>query len=51
MADFIFGGTEEENAELKKLHAEVVSGLPLTCALYVANIHTDILFVAVVGRF
>jgi hypothetical protein len=24
MADYSFGGTEEENAELKKLNAEVV---------------------------
>lgn len=24
MADFSFGGTDEENAELKKLNAEVV---------------------------
>lgn len=25
MADYTFGGTDEENAELKKLNAEVVS--------------------------
>lgn len=25
MADYSFGGTDEENAELKKLNAEVVS--------------------------
>jgi len=25
MAEYNYGGTEEENAELKKLHAEVVS--------------------------
>lgn len=25
MADYTFGGTEEENAELKKLNTEVVS--------------------------
>ena len=25
MADFTFGGTDEENAELRKLNAEVVS--------------------------
>jgi hypothetical protein len=29
MADFSFGGSEEENAELKKLNAEVVSGFAL----------------------
>jgi hypothetical protein len=27
MTDFSFGGSEEENAELKKLNAEVVSGI------------------------
>lgn len=27
MADFSFGGTDEENAELKKLNAEVVCPL------------------------
>ena len=27
MADFSFGGSEEENAELKKLNAEVVRWL------------------------
>jgi len=27
MADFSFGGSEEENAELKKLNTEVVSRL------------------------
>ena len=27
MADYSFGGSDEENAELKKLNAEVVSDL------------------------
>ena len=30
MADYSFGGTDEENAELKKLNAEVVSSRRMT---------------------
>ena len=40
MADFNFGGTDEENAELKKLNAEVVSQKHSD---EMATIRTDIL--------
>ena len=30
MADYSFGGNDEENAELKKLNADVVRALPTT---------------------
>ena len=34
MADYSFGGTDEENAELKKLNAEVVSLITLSPSLF-----------------
>lgn len=34
MADYSFGGTDEENAELKKLNAEVVSWHPHKLIFY-----------------
>jgi hypothetical protein len=33
MADYSFGGTDEENAELKKLNAEVVRATNTGCFL------------------
>ena len=35
MADYSFGGTDEENAELKKLNAEVVCLRPIFGADFV----------------
>lgn len=32
MADYQFGGTDEENAELRKLEAELVSPHACTCS-------------------
>lgn len=44
MADYSFGGTDEENAELKKLNAEVVCSLIPFCSLviYRRDILTDL---------
>lgn len=38
MADYNFGGTDEENAELKKLNAEVVSTVVLDALLVTLTI-------------
>ena len=54
MADYSFGGTDEENAELKKLHDEVVSiatsllpGLP---SLMILSYSSKILTVSKSGK-
>lgn len=43
MADYTFGGTDEENAELKKLNAEVVS-FSLNILTQLRDVATDTKF-------